>query len=118
MNYPFLHKALFKSKFILLFFCIHFIACNNQTENTTSNKDTTSKNTTTTTTGSWTQEDELEFIAGCVDNAKARFGEAKAFTYCRCIFNQVKTKYTSMDSTTMIKLRDTAEVAKMAKNCE
>jgi len=95
--------------------CMFFIACNNDSTNESSKKDSTSPSSTA---GTWTKEDELEFVDGCVENAKARFGEAEAYSYCRCIFNQVKTKYTSMDSATILKLQDTAEVAKMAKNCD
>ena len=62
---------------------------------------------------------ELSFIDGCVDNAKARLGEAQAFVYCKCFMLQAKAKFGTIDSTTMMKLeKDTAQIAQMAKACE
>jgi hypothetical protein len=92
-------------------------ACNNNASSTNPGKDPVVKNTSSAAAKSWTKEDELEFMSGCVDNAKARLGDEKSYTYCKCILAQVKTKYT-MDSTIIQRLSDTAEVAKMAQNCE
>ncbi len=105
------------NKLIALIVSFIFIACNNPSSNTADNKDTTSKNTIPPAATNWTSEDELEFTAGCVDNVKVRLGEEKAYAYCKCVLDQVKTKY-AMDSTIVDKLSDTAEIAKMALNCK
>ena len=102
---------------LLLVASLLFMACSNDASTTAAGNDTAAKNTSPATAQTWTQEDELEFMSGCVDNAKGRFGEAKAYTYCKCILAQVETKY-AMDSTLISKLSDTAQVAKMAQNCE
>ena len=96
--------------------CI-FTACSNDASTANPGKDTVVKNTSSAAAKSWTQEDELEFMSGCVDNAKARLGNEKSYTYCKCILAQVKTKY-AMDSSIIERLSDTAEVAKMAQNCD
>lgn len=101
----------------MVFGCLVFLACNNSTTETTTVKDTAAKGTTVSK--NWTPEEELEFVGPCVENAKARFGEAKAYAYCKCIFQQVNTKYSNLDSAALMdKLSDTAEIAQMAKNCE
>ncbi len=65
------------------------------------------------------QKSELEILAGCVDNAKANLGEAKAYALCKCILGQVQQKYPGADSTALINhLNDTTQVAQMAKQCQ
>ncbi|MDB5208921.1 MAG: hypothetical protein JWR72_3996 [Flavisolibacter sp.] len=117
MIYSHLSKKFSINTVVLSLASLFFTACNNDASTTAAGNDTAVKNTTSATAQSWTQEDELEFMSGCVDNAKGRFGEEKAYTYCKCILAQVKTKY-AMDSTLISKLSDTAQVAKMAQNCE
>ncbi len=104
-------------KLILLFSCFILFACNNSSKES-SGKDTVSKDNPKITIGNWTNEDEMEFIDGCVSNAENRLGKEKAFLYCKCVFTQVKANYASMDSATMVKLSDTTEIAKLAKNCD
>ncbi len=116
MSYSNLHKLLSPTLLILLVGSLLFTACTNE-GSTKDGKDSASTNTTSATAKTWTQEDELEFMNGCVDNAKARLSNEKAYAYCKCVLAQVKTKY-AMDSTIIAKLSDTAEVAKMAQNCE
>ncbi|HVF81857.1 MAG TPA: hypothetical protein VM884_07985 [Flavisolibacter sp.] len=101
---------------MLLTASLFFTACNNNTSTTENGNDTGVKNTPPAAK-SWTKEDELEFISGCVDKAKARFGEEKAYSYCKCILAQVEAKY-EIDSTLVSRLSDTSEVATMAQNCE
>ncbi len=116
MSYSYLHKLLSPTLLNLLVGSLLFTACTNEAS-TKDGKDSASTNTTSATAKTWTQEDELEFMNGCVDNAKARLSSEKAYAYCKCVLGQVKTKY-AMDSTIIAKLSDTAEVAKMAQNCE
>ncbi|HYD22696.1 MAG TPA: hypothetical protein VEB40_14540 [Flavipsychrobacter sp.] len=104
------------TKLILVATCVAFLACNNSAETADSNakKDSPMKRT-----DSITDPAELSFLAGCVDNAKARLGEAEAYIYCKCFLQQAKTKFGTIDSTTLVNLeKDTAQVAKMAKACE
>jgi hypothetical protein len=60
----------------------------------------------------------MDFVDGCVDQAKGRLGTEKAFALCNCIYAQVQKKYGVLDSSNMQVLNDTAEVAKMAANCQ
>ena len=117
MIYSYLPKQLSVNSVLIVVAFLFFTACNNEATTTSPGKDSNQNNTPAATAQSWTQEDELEFINGCVDKAKARFGEEKAYVYCKCILAQVETKY-AMDSTLISKLSDTAQVAKMAQNCE
>lgn len=101
--------------FILLLLC-SLAACNNATTPAAKAPDS-NKPTAVPTTDSVAREAELNFIDGCVENAKLTLGEAKAYAFCKCIFAQVKTKYPEIDSSVMAALADTAEVARMAANC-
>jgi hypothetical protein len=103
-------------KLFLLAFCLAFMACNNSSE--TSDK-SAKKDAKVSPRDSITDPGELSFIDGCVDNAKGRLGEAQAFVYCKCFMLQAKAKFGAIDSTTMMKLeKDTAQIAKMAKDCQ
>ncbi len=105
------------NKIILALFCFLLFACaNNSTD--TSAKDSVSKDSVKTMAGNWSKEDEMEFIDDCVVNAEGRLGKEKAYTYCKCIFSQVKEKYADMDSATIVKLQDTTEIIRLAKNCD
>lgn len=116
MIYSSLSKIFSMNKLFALIVSFIFIACNNPSTKVDS-KDMTSKNNIPHTATNWTREDELEFTAGCVDHVKVGLGEEKAYAYCKCVLDQVKTKY-AMDSTIVEKLSDTAEIAKMALNCK
>jgi hypothetical protein len=65
----------------------------------------------------WAAEEEHEFMAGCVDNAKGKLGDTAAYSYCHCILAQVKQTYPNMDSASAI-LMDTSAVIQYAKNCK
>lgn len=91
-------------------------ACNNSTTNSTKGADSAKGSTKTQT--SYT-EAEMNFIDACVESSKASLGEAKAYTFCKCMLPQAKAKVPDMDSTAMDALgRDTAEVTRMAANCK
>ena len=101
-------------KLFLLASFFAFTACNNSTEPSDKPKDSR-----VNSRDSITDPAELSFIDGCVENSKARLGEAQAFTYCKCFMLQAKAKFGTIDSTTLSNLeKDTAQVAKMAKACE
>src|SRR5215217_9243521 len=100
----------------VLFFALLLLACNNQSDTAASNKDSVAKSAATGT-GKF-NADELEFLAPCFDNAKNSLGEQRAYTLCRCVYEQVQKKYPGADSTTLMQhLSDTAEVRKMTQNC-
>ena len=102
---------------LILLFASFILACNNQST-TTNNKDTTRKDTAITT-AHWTNEEELEFMDGCVAGAETNMGKEKAYSYCKCVLKQMQAKYNIYDSTAMNKLQnDTAEIARMAQNCK
>ena len=104
------------TKLLLLAASLAFIACNNSADNATNSA---RKDSPANRTDSITDPAELSFLAGCVDNAKARLGEAASYVYCKCFLQQAKNKFGMIDSTTMMKLeKDTAQVAQMAKACE
>lgn len=104
---------------LLFFLCgLFLLACNNQSS-TAGNKDTTASATTTGANSPRFTEDELDFLGPCFDNAKATLGEQRAYTLCRCIYQQVQQKYPGADSTTLVQhMSDTAEVRQMTINCQ
>ncbi len=65
----------------------------------------------------WSQDEEGEFLSGCVDSAKVRMTEAAAFAQCKCILTQIKQIYPNMDSAAPA-LMDVKKVAEFAKNCK
>ena len=100
-------------KFILLAALCSFAACKNDQKGGKSLTDTKS-----TKAGGFTAE-EMEFVDGCVENAKANLGEEKAFILCKCILTQFKKENPSMDSTIMVRMmNDTAKIARLAANCK
>ncbi|MDQ6609789.1 MAG: hypothetical protein M3Y85_08215 [Bacteroidota bacterium] len=103
-------------KLLILLFVSFFAACNNASTPDAKTSDSATK-PILRPADSIAREAEMNFIDGCVENAKLTLGEAKAYTFCKCVFAQVKAKYPVMDSTVMTALSDTAEVARMAANC-
>lgn len=102
---------------IFLFCALLLLACNNQATNTGASKDSVAKSAPGGS-GKFTA-DELEFLAPCFDNAKNTLGEDRAYTLCRCLYDQVQKKYPGADSTTLMQhLSDTAEVRQMTMNCQ
>ena len=104
-------------KLLILLFVSCLAACNNASTPAATAPDAVTKPTVQRHTDSVEREGEMNFIDGCVENAKLTLGEAKAYTFCKCIYAQAKTKYPNMDSAAMTALSDTAEIAKMAANC-
>lgn len=67
-------------------------------------------------TDSATRPFALNFLNGCVENAKLTLGEAKAFAFCKCMYNQVHAKYPDLDSAALLRI-DSAEINRMAASC-
>lgn len=104
-------------KMLFLFGALSLLACNNQSTTAGAGRDTATKSAAAG--ASKFTPDELEFLAPCFDNAKNTLGEDRAYTLCRCLYEQVQKKYPGADSTTLMQhLSDTAEVRQMTMNCQ
>ncbi len=101
---------LFLSLTILL-----LLACNNS--NTPSTDATTPGSDSVTKSYTWTNEEEKEFLAGCVDNAKANVSDTTAYAYCKCVLDQLKQAFPSMDSASAI-IMDTTKAAAYVAKCK
>ena len=77
----------------IIFFVLILAGCNSIPKEDTSQKETTASKTYT-----WSQEEEQEFLLGCVDSAKVKMSEAAAFAQCKCILTQLKQSFPNMDS--------------------
>ena len=104
-------------KILLVSFISFLFACNDSSKNTVKTSEPGKKNIPLPA-DSMTREALFSFIDGCVANSKLTLGEEKAFVFCKCIYDQLRTSYPAMDSVQLIALvNDTAQVAKMASNC-
>lgn len=105
---------------LLFFLCsLFFIACNNNQSSAPAAEKNAAKSSNPIHMTSLSEKSELEILSGCVDNAKANLGEAKAYSLCKCILGQVQQKHPGADSSALVThLSDTAEVAQMAKQCQ
>jgi hypothetical protein len=64
----------------------------------------------------WNSEDEKEFLAQCVESAKANINDTTAYAHCKCVLEQLKQVYPNMDSVAAV--IDTAMAKKYAANCK
>lgn len=103
------------SKIFFLFLLFALAACNNPS-NDAATVDTVSADTSKKKSFTWPVDEEKEFLAGCVDNAKAKLGDTAAYSYCHCILAQVQQTYPNMDSAYAV-LMDSTQVLAYAKNC-
>ena len=105
-------------KTFALFLLVVMAACNNN-ESASVNNNATTVDTTKATKPSfkWAEDEEREFMAGCVDKAKGNLGDTASYSYCHCILAQVKQTYPNMDSASAV-LMDTSAVVQYAKNCK
>ena len=107
------------TSFKLIFFCFIFglAACNSSSNNKSESKDAKVKKGILPA-DSMSKEALFSFIDGCVANSKLTLGEEKAFAFCKCIYEQIRTANPGMDSARVdAMVNDTAQVAKMAANC-
>ena len=88
-------------------------ACKNSPKTTTEE----GKGAVATKGYTWATEEENEFMSGCVDSAKVKIGEAAAYAQCKCILQQLKAGYPSMDSAAPA-LMDVKYVAQLAEKCK
>jgi len=105
-------------KTTLLCCCLFFFACKNQSNTPATDADNTKTKTSATQNAAATNDD-MEFLSGCVDNAKQLYSEADAFVLCKCMLGQVKEKYPNADSATIMQhFSDSTEVKKMVQKCK
>ncbi len=91
------------------------LACNNSkapSADTTTGTDSAAAKSYT-----WTNEEEKEFLAGCVDNAKANVSDTTAYAYCKCVLDQLKQAFPNMDSASAI-IMDTTKAAAYVAKCK
>ena len=92
-----------------------FAACNNASTPTSKNDDTLKKGPAAPM-DSAAAEFKMSIIDGCVEQNRLALGEAKAYSFCKCMYEQTKVLFPDMDSTKIATL-DTAAIARMAANC-
>jgi len=97
------------SKVLFLLSILFMAACNTNAPGSDKKGDTAALH-------AWSQEDENEFLAGCVDNAAERLPQDSAYAYCKCVLLQLKGVFPSMDSAASI-LMDSARAAAYAQKC-
>ena len=102
--------------FLFLSLAISAAACNSGSNQTNTTK-TDSATATTKQTHNWSQEDEREFLAGCVDNAKAQLGDTLAFAQCNCVLGKLKESFPSLDSASST-LMDSTKAKAFASQCK
>ena len=109
-------SRIFLFSMILLTGLMFLLACNNDSASS-GNKDSANGGKGFV----WTTEDDNEFLADCIEEAKANFnyGEDTAYIRCNCALKQLKTKYQNYDSVE-VALNDTArakEAVKLTESC-
>lgn len=97
-----------------LFVAVVVLSACNSGPKTSSNDDKTSTNAKSY---NWSENDEKEFLSGCVDSARLKLGDAAAYAQCKCILGQLKQAYPNMDSAAPA-LMDVKKVAAMAAKCK
>ena len=104
-------------KLFLLLIISSLMACNNAS--TTRERATDSAKTTAgLPNDSLAKEATFSFVDGCMQNFRVALGEAKAYAFCKCMYNQLKAQNPGADSIAIEELAmDTARVAKLAANC-
>ncbi len=103
-------------KILFIFIFVALTACNNETSDSAT-QNGIAADTVTKKSFKWAEDEEKDFLAGCVDNAKAQLGDTAAYSYCHCILMQVQQTYPNMDSASAV-LMDSTAVMQYAKNCK
>jgi hypothetical protein len=111
-------KPIAMYKLLFLLSGLFLLACNNQSS-TAGGKADSQKNTAANLTANWSKEREMNFLSDCVENARTLYNETQGYALCKCMLGQVQRKYPTADSAALLQhLSDTAEVAKMIKDCK
>ena len=104
-------------KLYLSLLIIFIVACNNNTDKSTTDNDSAKATTATTKSFTWSSEDEKEFLFDCVQNAKARLSDTAAYAQCKCVMEQLKKNFPTMDSADHA-LNDSATLAAFISKCK
>jgi len=97
---------------ILVLGSLCFIACNNSSDTSSTASDSSHH----AVASQWTKDDENEFLAACVDNAKARYSEDTSYSYCKCVLEKIKKDIPTADSAEIV-LEDSTKIAEYTKDC-
>ena len=65
----------------------------------------------------WPEEDEKEFLSGCIENTGEKMTESASFANCKCVLDQLKRTFPNMDSAATV-LMDTTRAAEFAARCK
>ena len=101
-------------KLFLLLFSIAVVSCNNDSQ--TSTAGSANSESAATKSYTWTDDDEKEFLADCVESAKAKVGDTVAFKQCNCVLRQLKQNYPTLDSANAS--ADSTQLAMYANKCK
>lgn len=93
------------------------IACNTQSDKAADNNDSSKNAVAATKSFTWSDEDEKEFLAGCVENAKVNLSDTAAYAQCKCVLEQLKKTFPTMDSAANA-LSDSATAAAYVSKCK
>lgn len=104
-------------KFFLSIFILSLVACNSNSKDSSAATDSTNAVNTTAKTYTWTDEEEKDFLAGCVDNAKVRLSDTAAYAYCKCVLGQLKQAFPNMDTAAVV-LMDSTKAAVYVGKCK
>ena len=68
---------------------------------------------------SWSSADRSDFLASCIESAKAELSEEKAKNYCGCTLFKMEKKYPKVSDATALteKMMQTPEFKKMIAEC-
>jgi hypothetical protein len=104
-------------KLYLSLLIVFIVACNANSDKTTSNDDSTKTTAATSKSFTWSDEDEKDFLAGCVENAKVNLSDTAAYAQCKCVLEALKKNFPTMDSAANA-LSDSATAATYVSNCK
>ena len=105
-------------RFFLIILVSATVSCNNGPKDAASTSDsTTTVANENKQMHTWSKDEEGEFLAGCVGQAKARLGEEKAFVHCNCVLGELKKNFPNIDSAAPV-LMDVQRAAEFAAPCK
>ena len=102
--------------FSLLLILALATACNSNNSKVDASDIGAAKQDSTVTKYNWTTEEEKQYLADCVNNAKPRLNDTAAYAYCKCVLQQLKQKFPTADSAAVV--LDSAMAAQLAANCK
>ena len=98
----------------LFFFLVIIVACNTKSNNNTAIDSTQAAAGKSFT---WSDEDEKEFLADCVEGAKTNRSDTAAYAQCKCVLDQLKQNFPNLDSADSA-LADSSKAAAYAIKCK